>query len=153
MSYRKLVWVVGVLATCPLLATAGDNELFRQAVQQNFIQATFAGSWESGCVVDGGSGRGMSVRYEFSADATAVISRRQFADAACSSLMSTADVSGAASLDGLMIDSYGRYIYKVSITPKSGDVYHMSLNFSPEGVLTAIDNAVAMQQTVMHKVQ
>ncbi len=151
MVGKKLNWAVPLLLITPLLAVADAEVPFRHAVVQNFMRATFAGAWETGCIVDDTGAMATKARYVFSAEATASLSRSRYADTACAVVVASEVVDGVISLDGLSIDQYGRYVYEISVTPTTGDAVHRSLHFDPRGELTVIENLSPLKQLAMQR--
>lgn len=139
--------------TPPGLAETGDiQEAFQRSVQQAFVQNTIAGNWKTDChILNDGSGS-FIVEYLFTPGAEAVAVSTVYEDTSCLYLRDSQLVDGSATLTSLKVDSYGNYVYGLTVANQDAShalTFHLNLADS----LTVLTSDTINQSFVMTKAE
>src|SRR5690606_15071261 len=128
MKVNYLAWPLGLLLASTTMAAPNPNEAFLEAVQQEFVRNTIAGTWKTDCVIRSDSGSSFIAVYEFSDKAAATLIRYDYLDSDCVIPAEVHATEGTASLQGLAIDQHGNYVYDLLVTSETGDRQEISFH-------------------------
>lgn len=141
---------LAALAPAGLADTTDAQDAFQRAVQQVFVRNTIAGNWKTDCEVLADGSGSFSTEYLFTADADALVVANVFEDTACLYLHESKLVDGSANLHSLNIDSYGNYVYGLTIANAEASQslsFHLNLAES----ITVLTADIANQSFVLTK--
>lgn len=139
-------------APAGLADTTNAQDAFQRSVQQVFVQNTIAGNWKTDCqILNDGSGS-FSIEYLFTTAADALVVSSLYEDTACLYLQDSKLIDGSASLHSLNIDSYGNYVYGLTVA-NNESTHSLSFHLNLAESITVLTADIANQSFVLTKAE
>ena len=116
---------IGIYLSCLFvgqgsLAGESDHSGFLDAVQDDFVQQALGGAWETLCLQDPTSGTSRQITYDFFNRTDTALITEFYSDSGCASSPELDYFAGDMRLEGLSVNNAGQYVYRLSLTDKSG---------------------------------